>query len=182
MNKTLFHLIGYPAVGKYTVAQVLKKDVNGLLIDNHLINNVFFSVTDLNGTLPPQVFSYLTKTYDLLFEYLVSISPSRPLIMTNCLSDSENDLSFVEKTRCFCQAAGYRYLPVKLLLSQEENLRRLPLPDRKAKMKLTDETLFKSFCESFPLITQLPEGKNLDITGLSAEETSAALQKLAREN
>jgi hypothetical protein len=102
--------------------------------------------------------------------------------MTNCLSDSENDLSFVEKTRCFCQAAGYRYLPVKLLLSEEENLKRLPSPDRKAKMKLTDENLFKSFCQSFPLITQLPEGKTLDITGLSAEETSAALQKLAQEN
>ncbi len=181
MKKVLIHLIGYPAVGKLTVAKELVPACGGLLIDNHLINNVFFSVTDLSRTLPPQVFSYLNKTYDLLFDYLASISPEKPLVMTNCLTDDVNDLAFVERVRAFCRAAGYRYAPVKLLLSQEEILKRLPSADRKAKMKLTDEALFKSFCAAHPLITNLPEAKELDVTGLSAVQTAQAVIKLAEE-
>ena len=182
MKKVLIHLIAYPAVGKFTVAKELAPLADGLLIDNHLINNVFFSVTDLSKTLPPQVFGYLNKTYDLLFDYLVSVSPEKPLIMTNCLTDDDNDLSFVERVRSFCRAAGYRYAPVKLLLGEEEILKRLPSADRKAKMKLTDEKLFKSFCAKHPLITKLPEAKELDVTGLAAAETARAVLELAAEN
>lgn len=182
MNKILFHLIAYPAVGKYTVAQVLKQQAEGLLIDNHLINNVFFSVTDLNKTLPPQVFGYLNKTYELLFEYLVSIQPVKPLILTNCLTDDENDLAFVDRVRRFCQEAGYRYFPVRLLLEESENLNRLSSPERKIKMKLTDPELFKNFCAAHPLIARIPEAKDLDVTGISAEETAVAILKLAAGN
>lgn len=182
MKKVLIHLIAYPAVGKFTVAKELVVMAEGVLIDNHLINNVFFSVTDLSKTLPPQVFGYLNKTYDLLFDYLVSISPEKPLIMTNCLTDDENDLSFVERVRAFCRVAGYRYAPVKLLLGEEEILKRLSSADRKAKMKLTDEKLFKSFCANHPVITKLPEAKELDVTGLSAAQTARAVLKLVTEN
>lgn len=181
MKKVLIHLIAYPAVGKFTVAKELVPLADGLLIDNHLINNVFFSVTDLSKTLPPQVFGYLNKTYDLLFDYMVSISPEKPLVMTNCLTDDGNDLAFVERVRAFCRAAGYRYCPVKLLLGEADILKRLSSPDRKAKMKLTDEKLFKSFCAAHPLITKLPEAEELDVTGLSPEATARAVWELAQK-
>lgn len=177
MNKTLIHLIAYPAAGKFTVAKVLKEQLGGYLIDNHLINNVFFSVTDLSAQLPPQVFSYIAKGYDLLFDYLRTIKPQQPLILTNCLCDSEGDLAFASKTQALCKDIGYKYLPIKLILDEAELLRRLPSAERKAKMKLTDVDLFKQFIAKYPLITKLEGCKELDITGNSVEDTVAAIKK-----
>ncbi len=177
MNKTLIHLIAYPATGKFTIAKALKKQLGAYLIDNHTINNVFFSVTDLSQQLPPQVFSFISKAYDLLFDYLRTINPQKPLILTNCLCDSEGDLAFVSKTQALCKDIGYKYLPIKLILDEEEMLRRLPSADRKAKMKLTNPELLKHFIKTYPLITKIEGAVEIDINGNSIEDTVAAVKK-----
>lgn len=177
MNKTLIHLIAYPGVGKLTIAKELKEEVNAYLVDNHIINNVFFSVTDLDKQLPPQVFAFLNKGYELLFEYIKTLDMERPLILTNCLVKSENDAAFVKRLQRLCSEIGYRYLPVKLTLSEDELLKRLASPERKAKMKLTDPALFKRFFPQGSIIEDVENMIEINITGYSVKDSVAAIKQ-----
>jgi hypothetical protein len=52
MKNTIFYLIGYPGTGKYTIAKEIAALTGAVLVDNHLINNLVFSVVGAEGKAP----------------------------------------------------------------------------------------------------------------------------------
>ena len=52
MQKTIVYLIGYAGTGKYTIAKELGRLTGAILVDNHLINNLVFSVGGADRTRP----------------------------------------------------------------------------------------------------------------------------------
>jgi shikimate kinase len=49
MNGALIYLIGFAGCGKLTIAKAIQKKIDCILVDNHLINNVIFSLIDPDG-------------------------------------------------------------------------------------------------------------------------------------
>jgi hypothetical protein len=68
MRPAIISLIGYPAAGKLTVARELEKiaAANGhrlVVVDNHHVNNVIFSVIRIggHGVVPPGVWDHVVR-------------------------------------------------------------------------------------------------------------------------
>ena len=52
MKPTIFHLIGTPGAGKYTIGKLLAEAAGARLVDNHSIANVIFGMLDQDGVKP----------------------------------------------------------------------------------------------------------------------------------
>ncbi len=73
----MFHLIGSPGVGKYTVAREICALTGARLVDNHAINNVIFSLLDQDGVkpLPDEVWTPVGQVRQAVLDTLIEISP-----------------------------------------------------------------------------------------------------------
>jgi hypothetical protein len=58
LENTLFYLIGFAGVSKYTVAKALAALTGARVVDNHTINNPIFGLIEQEGVkpLPPEIF------------------------------------------------------------------------------------------------------------------------------
>ena len=52
LQNTIVLLIGFAGTGKYTIGRELCERTGAKLIDNHLINNPIFKVTNADGVTP----------------------------------------------------------------------------------------------------------------------------------
>ena len=61
MNNTIIYLIGHYGVGKLTIAKAICAATSARLFDNHLANNVVFSLipTDGRTKLPPRIWDLI---------------------------------------------------------------------------------------------------------------------------
>jgi shikimate kinase len=172
----LLHIVGHPGVGKLSVAREITKLRDFKLVDNHVVNNVLFSVTDLSGKLPAQVFGYIEEIYGILFAYIKSMDAKPDIIMTNYLE--ERDAGFARVVREFAAAAGYEYAPVILKAEAKTIMERVASPERKAKMKLVDPAVAAGLLKhSLAVIDGAAE---IDTTGKTAEETARIVLALPR--
>ena len=53
MNNTIIYLIGHYGVGKFTIAQAIAEATDARVFDNHLANNVIFSLIREDGKTKP---------------------------------------------------------------------------------------------------------------------------------
>lgn len=78
----IVHLLGFPGVGKYSVAAALTRlagDVGSVivLVDNHLSSNVVLSVIDADGVadLPDDVWDRVGEIREVLYTTIEETSP-----------------------------------------------------------------------------------------------------------
>ena len=61
MKNTIVYLIGHYGVGKLTIAKAICDATGARLFDNHLANNVIFSLVRADGSTPlPRAFGPLS--------------------------------------------------------------------------------------------------------------------------
>ena len=70
MNTVILYLIGFAGTGKLTIANEILERSPFLLVDNHFINNVVFSLIDTDGKspLPPRVWENTRKVRSIVFD------------------------------------------------------------------------------------------------------------------
>lgn len=188
MNNTIVYLIGHYGVGKLTVAKALCAATGARLLDNHLINNVVFSLVRVDGKtpLPETVWDRINGIREIAFDAIESLAPADySYILTNALHDIPVDREWFERTVELARRRGAVFVPVELGCDEAENARRIGTPDREANLKLTDADLaIARRREARLLPIRHPNRLSLDTTHLppaeAARQIIAHAERLAK--
>lgn len=176
-RNTIIYLIGFPGVGKYTIAKALCEKAAFRLVDNHLVNNPVFSVIDLkNGEkLDEVIWDQIAKIRDVVLYTIENLShPDYNFIFTNVLLDGDEKhqrtLDQVKELAAKRQAV---FIPVRLTCALKENVMRISQSQRGERFKSTNPTYAQSSHANEKLIPfDHPHVLDLDITGLFPEQAA----------
>jgi hypothetical protein len=166
----ILYLIGKAGTGKYTIAKEIEKS-GFSLCDNHLINNPIFSLLNLDGQSPVPQFAWdaIERIRDGVFDFLRH-ETLRDYIITNVLYDIDYDHQIFKKVVQMALDRGSIFMPVKLLISEEENIKRIQNHDRRLRYKSIDVQEVYSEHSLIPI--SHPNLVELDVTSLSAKEAA----------
>jgi hypothetical protein len=172
----IIYLIGWPGVGKLTIAkEILKNDKSFILCDNHLINNVIFSLLRLNEKyiVPEESWDYIGKIRDIVFDFITQDKKNN-YILTNVLNNDEGDKSLFQKVENLAKRKNALLVPVKLFAEYDIHSQRIQNIEREKLFKSRDledimpyESLLKISHENL---------LEIDTTNLSAAESAKKIQ------
>ena len=142
MNNTIIYLIGHYGVGKLTIARAICAATEARLFDNHLANNVIFSLVRADGKtpLPEGVWDMIGVIRDQAFRAIEELTPpSTSFVLTNCLLESDpGDHAAYEKVKAVAARRGNVFVPVLLTASDAAHASRVGSPERAERLKHTD--------------------------------------------
>ena len=174
------YLIGLAGTGKLTIAKAIQRQFDCLLVDNHLINNVVFSLIDPDGVTPvrQEVWSKVIAIRSIALATIRDHSRrNRNFVFTNeLLAGNARHEQFFADVRDLAQARGATLLPVRLLIDPEELARRVVSPGRTEAFKDINAAGARERAATCTLLQ--PAGvdcMNLDVTALTAEEAASRI-------
>ena len=141
MNTTIIYLLGHYGVGKLSVAKALCASTGALLLDNHLINNVIFSLIRADGKtrLPQEVWGFTGKIREIAFQAIDTLAPrDLSYVLTNALNDDPVDRHWFDRAVLLAERRNAIFVPAVLSCDEVEHARRLPTPERAANLKHVD--------------------------------------------
>jgi len=142
MRNTIIYLIGHYGVGKLTVAKAICTVADARLFDNHLANNVIFSLIRVDGKtpLPDRVWEMIGVIRDqALFAIEELTPPGASFVLTNCLRENDPmDCAAYEQVENLAARRNSVFVPVILRASDAAHAERVPAPDRAERLKHTD--------------------------------------------
>ena len=142
MNGAFIYLIGFAGCGKLTIAQAIRARCDCILVDNHLINNVIFSLIDPDGKtrLPEKVWEQVLRVRSAALDTIRDLAkPGRNFIFTNeLLEGEERDLEIFLEIAELARHRGALFLPVRLTITPVELSRRVTSPGRVERFKEID--------------------------------------------
>jgi hypothetical protein len=177
VNGAFIYLIGFAGCGKLTIAQAIQARCDCILVDNHLINNVIFSLIDPDGKtkLPDKVWEHVRRVRSAVLDTIRDLAkPGRAFIFTNeLLEGRERDQQIFLEIADLARHRGTLLLPVRLTIAPGELAQRVISPGRAERFKEIDAqaALTKaSECEVYK-----PHGFDfleVDVTKITAEEAA----------
>lgn len=142
MNNTIIYLIGHYGVGKLTVARQICAQTDARLFDNHLANNVIFSLIRADGKtpLPERVWDLIGVIRDQALLAIEELTPAgASFVLTNCLLDGDPmDRATYEQVRGLAERRKSVFVPVMLHASDAAHAERMASSDRAERLKHTD--------------------------------------------
>lgn len=180
MQSTIFHLIGKPGVGKYTIGSELARLTGARLVDNHSIANVIFNLINADGItpLPAGIWSRVSQVRAAVLDTLVHVSPpDLSFVLTNFIrgDDDAERVAFME-VAAVAEARGSIFVPVILSCETPELVRRIVQPDRRARMKLVDPVQGARLNDDVPQFqSDLPNTLELDVSRTPARDAAQAI-------
>ena len=171
----VIYLIGKPGTGKYTIAQELAK-FGFIVCDNQLINNPIFTLLNYDGfsKIPEIGWDAIGRIRTAVFDF-ISIEQNHNYVLTNCLYEDEGDRRCYSQAESMALKRGSLFIPVKLLISEEEHLKRITEPSRRARWKSIDP---QDVYQTEPLIViEHPHLFELDISQFSAAQVAEKILK-----
>jgi hypothetical protein len=178
-SPVILYLIGLAGTGKLTIAQALKP-MGFKIIDNHLINDPIFRTLQLDGNTPiPQAaWDAVEQIRNIVLKFIANES-KQSFIFTNellegCIADA-NTYNRVKRT---AKQMGAIFIPVRLLISQEERNRRIVSEERRYHCKKVTVDRRKSI---EVLFLKHPNLLNFDVTTLTAQEAALLIEKHINE-
>ena len=179
MKTTIVYLLGHYGVGKLTVARALCVRTGACLFDNHLTNNVIFSLIGADGKtpLPPRVWELVWNVREQAVAAIDELAPSDlSYVLTNALTDAPMDRTAFAQIEALATRRGSLFVPVILDCSETENARRVEAPGRAAGLKHTDAASALARRRAVtPLPINHPNRLDLDNTRLSPGEAVDAI-------
>jgi hypothetical protein len=199
----LLLLNGFPGVGKLTIARNLLHLLTPVstvpstgpqirLLDNHLL------IDPVSAIEPERTASHyrLRKSFrELAFASLQTVPGDLVILMTSCLSETEEGRSQFAEFLAVARGRGCPMVVLNLVCGVEENGRRVECEERRGsvngvgKGKLTDRALLERFRREYKLLDlNKLEGAGVrlfcgevETTELSVEEASAGVWRLLRK-
>ena len=182
----IIHLIGYPAVGKLTVARALAATTPEgapdqiVVVDNHLTGNPVLRVTalDADGRVPARAWELVAEIRERVHTAIVELSPPGwSFVFTNVLRKGDPLLEQTdEATQGLARRRGVPYVPVVLRCDPDEQRRRAVGPGRAEHHKWTDPDGVAAYTARWELAP--PGGLNqieLDTTRLAPDAAAQAI-------
>jgi hypothetical protein len=188
---SILHLLGFPAVGKYTIAKAVAQAAalggeRFVVVDNHLTSNVVFSVLDVDGVrdLPPNVWDHVGQVREVVYRTIEDLSPSEwSFLFTNVLIEGNPaDEDVVQRLRAVAVHRDANYVPVVLTCEVDELLRRVTGADRRERFKWIDPGAVERFVTSRALLAVDSDAPlTLDVTKLSPDQAAHRILDHIRE-
>ena len=179
MNNTIVYLLGHPGVGKLTIAKAICAASDARLLDNHLANNVVFSLIRADGKtpLPEAIWDSIAGIREIAFGVIESIAPPEfSYVLTNALKDDPVDRQWYDRVLLLAARRNARFLPVQLRCDEAEHLRRIDTPERAANLKHTDVAAALHRRNTVAsLLVNHPNRMTLDTTHLPPAEAAARI-------
>ena len=127
-GRAIFHLDGYPGVGKLTVAHAMQHlaEAQGerlVVVDNHLTGNPVLSLLDLTtGPPPPEAWRLVYEIRDVVVRAVEVHSPTEwSFVFTNVLTiGDDSDVGAVDRLRRLAGARRCPYVHVVLTCDIDE--------------------------------------------------------------
>jgi hypothetical protein len=188
MAGDIVHLIGFPGIGKMTIAkEIVRQQPNFVLVDNHLINNPVFSVVKADGIspLPDEVWAKVSQIRAIVLDTIAMLSPPQlSFVMTNVVLEDEEDRAECRKIEAVAEKRGGLYFPVLLTCDIEENRRRIVSPGRGLHLKSINPDEPDRMHRGAPLIRYDGHANRIqmDVTHIQpADAARAILQEMRRK-
>ena len=167
---TIIYLIGKPGTGKYTISQELAK-LGYIICDNQLANNPIFTLLNYDGftRIPDFAWDAIKKIRDSIFDF-ITVETDNSYVLTNALYENEGDHKLYKQVEQVASKRRSLFVPVKLIISEEENLKRITEPSRRMRWKSIDP---KYVYAKEPLLNiKHPHLFELDVSTFSAKEAA----------
>jgi hypothetical protein len=141
LETCIVFLLGYPGVGKRTVGSHLAELLDGILVDNQLINIPLLTLFKWDGkfAIPMEIWDRVEPIREAVLGTIEDLAPeSNSYVFTNVLVDDEDGASQYDRIRLLAHRRGSLFLAVMLDCDVEEQFRRIDNPDRIARLKGSD--------------------------------------------
>jgi AAA domain len=182
---SLIYLLGYPGVGKYTIAKEIARLTGAVVVDNQLINLPILVLLRWNAVsdLPPGTLDRAEPIREAVLSALEEIAPPElSYVLTNVLDDDAECRALYERVQRIAARRGAVFLPVLLRCDPEEQLRRVTAADRVARLKIADPEKVAAYTRSAQLLVpDDPHLLELDTTHVDAADTAAAIVRRVGE-
>lgn len=175
-NTTIIYLTGKPGVGKYTIAKALASDYGFLICDNQLINNPIFELLQYDGytKIPDFAWDSIARIRTEILQFLAKFLQSS-YVLTNNLYENNGDRALYEEVNKMAHLRGSIFIPVRLLINEQEHLKRVVQPERRARWKSIDP---KYVYDKEPLLSiDHPYLLELNVSKLSAGKAAKEIVK-----
>lgn len=173
-NTTIIYLTGKPGVGKYTIAKELASRHGFIVCDNQLINNPIFELLQYDGytKIPDFAWEAIGNIRRCVLTFLAKEKHNSYVLTNNLYEDSGDKVCYAEVVY-MAEKRGSLFVPVRLLIDQNEHLNRINNPNRRDRWKSIDP---QDVYDETPLLSIIhPNLLELDVSNLSAEKAANAI-------
>jgi hypothetical protein len=175
---------GYPGMGKRTVGGHLAALLDGVLVDNALINRPVLELFRWDGVfpLPPTIWDHVVPIRDAVIRTIEELAPaSNSYVFTNVIEDSPTAADEYAVYRSLAQRRGSVFLTVVLDCDIDEQVSRIDNPDRIALRKGSDPEGYRGHRLSTTLYAPPEEDVlRLDTTTTPPERNAATILEALR--
>ncbi len=177
-------LLGYPGVGKRTVGSHLAERLDGVLVDNQLINIPLLTLFKWDGKflLPTEIWRRVEPIREAVLGTIEDLAPtSNSYVFTNVLEDNEVGASQYNRIRSLARRRGSLFLSVMVDCDVDEEVRRIENPDRVARLKGSDPEGYRRYRCATRLFQPPPdEVVQIDTTNIGPRQNAATIYELLR--
>lgn len=172
-------LLGYPGFGKRTVGQALAQLLDGVLVDNQLINIPLLTLFRWDGkvAIPMEIWERVKPIRAAVLGTIEDLVPaSTDFVFTNVLEDDEDGAADYRTLRDLAGRRGSLYLAVMLHCDEQEQVRRIDTPDRRARLKGSDPEGYRHHRRTVTLFEPPAQDViHLDTTSTSPDDNARVI-------
>lgn len=135
------YLLGYPGMGKRTIGSHLATLLDGVLVDNMLINRPLLELFRWDGVepLPPEIWDRVIPIRDAVLGTIEDLAPpSNSYVFTNVIEEGPTAADQYDRIRSLAHRRGSLFLAVMLTCDIDVQVSRIDNADRVALRKGSD--------------------------------------------
>jgi hypothetical protein len=175
-------MLGYPGVGKRTVGSHLVDLLDGVLVDNQLINFPLLTLFKWDGKslLPKEIWERVVPIREAVLGTIEDLAPkSLSYVFTNPLADDANGASQYEQIRSLAHRRGSLFISVMVDCEVDEQVRRIDTPDRVVRLKGSDPEAYRRYRFDNRLFQPPPEEVvHIDTTNIGPRHNAEMIYEI----
>jgi shikimate kinase len=179
-------LLGYPGVGKRTVGYHLTQRLDGVLVDNALINLPVLTALKWDGKapLPTDIWDRMKPIRAAVLSTITDLAPPTiSYVFSTVLTDDVDGATQYDELRNLARRRGALFQAVMLACDPAEQARRIDTPDRRARLKGTDPEGHLLYSQQTALLQPAEaELLRLDTTSVTPQDTATKIYKALGEH
>jgi predicted kinase len=172
-------LVGFPGVGKLTIAKCLAPTLAAKIVDKHWINDPILRLItdDSSRAVPEGGWPHVAKVREVVLDTISTLAPAGAnFIFTYAGADEDfNDHKAFEEYRNVAVRRCARFVAVRLLCGEEELSRRIQSPERMGRKLVDPVDAITNVRDYTVLDPRVPDTLTLDTTNLSPEAAATAI-------
>jgi predicted kinase len=172
-------LVGFPGVGKLTIAKILARMIGAKIVDNHWINDPILGLIADDGSksAPAAIWPQVAKVREAVLDTISTLAPAgASFIFTYAGADEDlDDHSAFQEYRSVAVRRGARFVAARLLCDEDELSRRIQSAERVGRKLVDPADAIINVRSYTPLNPHVPNTLTLDTTNLSPEAAATAI-------